>query len=118
MSDEEYAARRYRATAPRIDKEQIRDAIRDWNWTRSTADAFIEQISEVLLRGRGWRFDQPSTLHPYFERAKLPMDGDLEQSLRDASSRSSFERCYAYDKIVLDTAIAEGFIDFHDSNFL
>src|SRR5579859_999774 len=119
MNDEEFAARRYRAAAARIDKEQLREAIRDWDWTRSTADAFIAQITEALLQGRGWRFSQPSTLHPYFERASLPMDGQLERSLSDAWERSSFWRCEAFDRMVLDTFHGEGHLDFENvSTFL
>src|SRR5260370_34637166 len=99
-------------------KERIVEAINDFDWTRSKAEAFVSLIYEALQKGRGWRLDKPETLRPFIERAKLPMDGDLEISLRDAWSRSSFMRCEAFDKLVLNTASAEGFIDFHDSNFL
>jgi len=131
MSDEEFATQKYRradsvaarraATAVEQEawnKERIVEAINDFDWTRSKADAFVSQIWEALQKGRGWRLDKSTTIFPYIERSKLPMDRDLEQSLRDAWSRSSFLRCVAFDKEVLNTASAEGFIDFHDSNFL
>ena len=98
--------------------DQIVQAIKDWDWTRTTATAYVDQIYKTLLANRGWRFDRLQTLIPYFEKANLPIDRDLEISLAEAWSQSSFERCYAYDKIVLDTAAAEGFIDFQDSAFL
>jgi len=122
MSDEEFATQRYKRANTdeqmQWNKERIVDAIHDFDWTRSKADAFIARIYETLQKSRGWRLDKPETLRPFIERANLPMDRDLETSLRDAWSRSSFMRCEAFDRMVLDTASAEGFIDFHDSNFL
>ena len=59
--------------------QKIREAIASYDWTRSTAEAYVSQILQSLLNSKGWRLDRPETLLPYIQAANLPIDGDLER---------------------------------------
>ncbi len=91
--------------------EHIAQAIRDWDWSRSTAMAYCDQIYQTLLANRGWRLDKPETLCKYIERANLPMDKGIADALSEAWGRSSYARCKSYDEFVLDAFHGEGHLD-------
>jgi hypothetical protein len=98
--------------------QRIRDAITDWDWTRSTAQAYVEQIFQTLLAAKSWRFDKPETIEPYLAAANLPLDIELERALSNAWKQSSYTRCQAADEQVLDTIHKEGYADAKDSHLL
>src|SRR5258706_5012842 len=73
--------------------EHIAQAIEDWDWSRSAALAYCDQIYQTLLANRGWRLDKPETLYKYIEQANLPMDKGIADALSEAWGRSSYARC-------------------------
>lgn len=99
--------------------EKIRAAIIQDDWTRSTADAFCNQILQSMLNGgKGWRLDRPETLIEYIQAANLPMDAQLNEALDAAFNQSRYIRCGSYDSLVLAEAYNGGYVDPKEVNLL
>src|SRR5258708_35545956 len=103
----------YRPRVEGIDKhfanDHIRSCIENYDWTRTTDEANVslirERIFAAIEAGKAplFRFDRPDHILPQVKAANLPIKLELENALRDAWLKSSFARCHAFDKEVLDT---------------
>lgn len=97
---------------------KIREVVTSYDWTRSTADAYMGLILDSILNRKGGRVDSPESAIPFIKQANLPMDADLEKALSGAWSQSRYLRCGAYDSVVLDEVHQGGYVNPSDSKLL
>src|SRR6266481_6703264 len=102
---------------PNFANEHIRQAIEDYDPMLTTDDANVSLIREKIIaaiesgQAPYFRFDRPDQILPAIKAANLPLKIEIQHALNAAWAESSYMHCTAYDEMVLDEALAGGYVD-------